>query len=907
MTYSIGIDLGTTNCALAFVSLDDPEAGSQVFSIPQCDGPGRTADRNSLPSFLFRPVAAERESFATDSEWIPGNYARQVASERPGAVAHSSKSWLCHHTVDRSQAILPWGSDEVSAKDKISPIQASRLLLEHLRDAWNSAFPGHPFQDQEITVTVPASFDAVAQKLTLRAAAEAGMPDSVRLLEEPQAVFYRWLEAHPGAGALCEKLPDLADRPQHVVVIDIGGGTSDFSLFELQMSAGKDLPDIKRIAVSDHILLGGDNIDLAIAHLVEPRFDSAGERGTLSAKQWNYLVARCRDLKERILGGGAEEEYSLSIPGSGSGLIAGTLSGKVSREEIERLLFTGFFPKSEKNATPQRPRAALRELGLPYAADGAISRHLAGFLNGRPQVDGILFNGGTTAPAKLQERLVEQIAYWQGGVAPAVLDNVEPDLAVARGAAHFGSLPHRKSVSKISAGAARAIYLEVASAGGSSLVCILPRGTQPGQEVVIAKSDLQLQLNRRVEFQTWYSTRHEGDEAGAVIPLDTDTFHSLPPLHTTAELSGQESVPIQLRAQLNTVGLLTIDCQSEDQSWPLEFDLQILQQGDEGKPPPARSVGNLDPGVDSELLTRAHKRITGLLKNPADRRDPVKPTQLIKSLEKILGQPKHEWNGALVRGLWPALEECFDARALSVEHEECWLNIAGFLLRPGCGAPGDDARIDSLWRLHESGPAFPKKNIRVQLYVLWRRVVGGLDRDRQTALIGPELPRLRESKKVPGELVRLAGSLERLDGELKQEFAELFIARGSDLVRDGKHAADYFASLTNLLTRIPLYAGPENMLPAALVETLFDLVKHGDWSGPNGIELTRLFLRAARLTGDRQLDVSGSLRRHIQSKLEKAGIAPTKLQPLRQVIPLSDSDRVQSFGEALPAGLSLGA
>lgn len=907
MTYSIGIDLGTTNCALAFVSLDDPDAGSQVFPIPQCDGPGRTTDRNSLPSFLFRPVAAERESLATDSEWIPGNHARQLASERPGAVAHSAKSWLCHHTVDRSQSILPWGSDEVSAPDKISPIQASCLLLEHLCDAWNSAFPGHRFQDQEITVTVPASFDAVAQKLTLQAVAKAGMPDSVRLLEEPQAAFYRWLEEHSESDALCEKLSDLTAHPQHVVVIDIGGGTSDFSLFELRMSTGKDLPDIKRIAVSDHILLGGDNIDLAIAHLVEPRFDSAGERGTLGAKQWNFLVARCRDLKERILGDEADEEYSLSIPGTGSGLIAGTLSGKVTREEIEKLLFTGFFPKSEKHASPQRPRAALRELGLPYAADGAITRHLAGFLNGRPQVDAILFNGGTTAPAKLRERLVEQIAYWQEGVAPVVLDNAEPDLAVARGAAHFGSLRHRKSVSKISAGAARAVYLEVASVGGSSLVCILPRGTQPGHEVVIVKPDLQLQLNRRVEFQTWYSTRHEGDEAGAVVPLDTDTFHSLPPLHTTAELPGQESIPIQLRAQLNAVGLLTIDCQNEDQIWPLEFDLQTLQQGGEGQPRPARSVGNLDPGVDSELLTRARKRITGLLKNPADRRDPVKPTQLIKSLEKILAQPKHEWNGALVRGLWPALEECFDARSLSVEHEECWLNIAGFLLRPGCGAPGDDARIDSLWRLHERGPAFPKKNIRVQLYVLWRRISGGLDRERQTALIEPELQRLKESKKVPGELVRLAGSLERLDRELKQELAELFIERGADLARDGKHAADYFAALTNLLTRIPLYAGPENMLPAELVGEVYEAVKHIDWSGPNGIELNKLFLRAARLTGDRQLDVSGSLRRRLQGKLEKAGIAPGKLLPLRQVIALNDSDRTQSFGESLPAGLSLGA
>lgn len=932
MKFSIGIDLGTTNCALAYTPIGKAGAKSLVLSIPQWESPGALSEHETLPSFLFRPAAAERAAFSglSDSDadggaWIPGAYARKQAADRPGAVAHSAKSWLCHHAVDRTQPILPWGSTEIAGGEKISPVRASALLLSYLRHAWDAAFPGAAFDDQDVTVTVPASFDAVAQKLTLEAAAEAGFPDEIRLLEEPQAAFYRWLERHPKSGALVGKLPSLATQPQHVLVVDIGGGTSDFSLFEIQVPAKGELPKIKRVAVSDHILLGGDNVDLAIAHLVEPRFGSGG----LSAKQWNYLVGRCRDLKERILSEPEDEaddtEYAVSVPGAGSSLIAGTQSAEITRAEILSLLLDGFFPPCKASDKPEKPRGALRELGLPYAVDSGITRHLAAFLDDRPKVDAILFNGGSLYPEKLRRRLSKQIAAWQNDEAPVVLDNPEPSLAVARGAAHYGALFHRKGgrASRIEAGAARAVYLEVAGASsgkaarGRSLVCVLPRGTQPEDEIVVTKPELRLRLNRKVEFQPWYSTRRERDKAGALVSPD-DGFHPLPPLHTTAELPGNRSqkdarIAVRLRSKINAVGLLNVACVSADdrvrQSWPLEFDLRTLHGKSDPPPPPAGAgAGEVpqDPGVGAEVFSQAEQRIAGLLGNPPNRRDPVTPARLIKSLEKILGQPKQNWNGALVRGLWPAFEARFDDRVRSIDHEETWLSCSGFLLRPGYGAALDDARIDSLWRLHESGLAFPKKGNQIQSYVLWRRVAGGLDRARQAGVIEPELQRLLEAKNPPADLVRLAGVLERLDPGLKRQLASRFLQHGAALARDGGHAAPFFAALTSLLSRTPAYGGPETILPPEVVEEAFGALRDLDWSADSGGELPTLFLRAARLTGDRQLDVSRSVGKEIQAKLEKSGVAPPKLHPLREVVAIGQAERALLIGESLPPGISLG-
>ena len=441
--FSIGIDLGTTNSALAFVPLAD-EAAPEIMLIPQWESLAGLAEQPTLPSFLYLPedtVAAHfRNRAAGDGQWIIGRLARAKAGETPGRVVHSAKSWLCHHAADRSAPFLPWGTSDLTREQKISPVRASALILNYVRWAWDSRFAaaGFAFDDQEITVAVPASFDAGAQQLTRTAAEEAGFPSGVRLLEEPQAAFYCWLERHDLGHEFWG--PDDRDAElRHALVIDIGGGTSDFSLFELRRNKQSPIPDIRRAAVSEHILLGGDNVDLAIAHFIEPRL--AGIGGKLSGAQWDHLVASCRELKERALAeaGQPDERFAVALPGRGSGMVAGSQVATVSRAEIEGVLLNGFFPVCDPGARPYRTQGALREWGLPYASDSAVTRHLADFLRGRPRVDAVLFNGGSVQPPLVRQRLCQQIAACQDGFAPFTLENDQPALAVARGAARFGA------------------------------------------------------------------------------------------------------------------------------------------------------------------------------------------------------------------------------------------------------------------------------------------------------------------------------------------------------------------------------------------------------------------------------------------------------------------------------------
>jgi molecular chaperone DnaK (HSP70) len=925
--FSIGIDLGTTNCAMACEALDGNGNGSsEVLPIPQWETLTGFSEATTLPSFLYLP--SEREAVrmlgggAAQGEWIPGRFARKQAVEFPGRVVHSAKSWLCHHAVDRSAPFLPWRSDEIPVEKRISPIRASALLLEYLRAVWDARFAerGFTFDGQEITVTVPASFDAVAQRLTLEAAREAGFPDGVRLLEEPQAAFYRWLEQQETPEALWGRLSGRGDSARRVVaVIDIGGGTSDFSLFEVSRASGTMLPHIKRIAVSDHLLLGGDNIDLALAHHIEARL--GGE--PFSGAQWNFLVARCRDLKERCLSNASGEIFPVSIPGRGSSLLGGTVTVQLARAEVESIVLDGFFPECAADARPAQTQAGLREWALPYAADSAVTRYLADFLRGRPRVDAVLFNGGTLYPEALRRRLRQQIAHWQGGVEPQILDNPEPDLAVARGAARFGGIVHRHA-QRIEAGAARAIYLEIhkppakaEKPSAATLVCILPRNAPSEEEFRVSEPGLELRINRPVRFQPYYSTRRSADRAGTLVQFNKDDFRRLPPLQTTARLtarpSGGDRLPVMLTTRMNELGLLQVTCVSADprvrESWPLEFNLRPHEPDAEGGgriPPGDDTAVRADAGVDPTRRETAQTRIRSLFSRPLDPRDKLTATNLLKNLEQILGMPKAGWNWVLIRSLWPALYDCFSRRQESVEHEEAWLILAGFLLRPGFGAPGDDARIDELWRLHTDGLAFPGKRLQLQQYILWRRVAGGLSRERQEMILEPDLPKLRTQKNPPAELVRLAGALERINLAIKAELAGLFLQTARQLAATKQYCAPYLVALGLLLNRAPLYAGPETVLPPPHVEQAFEALSDLDWTAPELTEISTLFLRAGRVVDDPAIDLPKPLRDKIASSLQKADVAPIRLERLRKFVPVASGDRTSLFGESLPPGLVIG-
>ncbi|RBP16852.1 Hsp70 protein [Roseiarcus fermentans] len=938
--FSIGIDLGTTNSALAFVALDG-DARPEALLVPQLETPVSLGEATTLPSFLYLPedagdAATPGADFDTD-EWIVGRLARRRAGETPGRVARSAKSWLCHHSADRTAPILPWGSEDLSPSQKISPVGASALVLAHLRAAWNSRFArqGFPFDAQDIAITVPASFDAAAQRLTLDAAQEAGFPPALRLLEEPQAAFYCWLEAHDAGGAPWGDAS--AAEPRHILIVDIGGGTSDFSLFETRAGAAGATPEIKRVAVSDHILLGGDNMDLALAALVEPRL--AAGRGGLSGPQWDHLVASCRDIKELALAGdgSAPEHYVVALPGRGSGLIGGAQATTVQRDEVERMALDGFFPECDARAKPWRTQSGLRDWGLPYAADSAITRHLADFLADRPRVDAVLFNGGALHAGVLRQRLLDQIAAWQEGVRPVELFNAEPDLAVARGAARFGKLLHARS-GRIAAGAARAVFLaaETAAAGERpALICVLPLGAAAEQGFAIDLPGLELRTGRPVSFQAWSSTRHGDSRPGDVVPWDPDAFQALPELQTRvetgqgADAGPERTVPVRLAAKINALGLLQIACVGTDPrapgSWPLEFNLRAHETGGRG----ARAAEAVAPNATPEAQQAVREQIAALFAPPPPKAGPkpggkaggrpgakmsgFRPVDksagpsanaALKTMERVVGAPRHEWNAALLRGLWPALDDATAGRKHSVEHEEAWLGLAGFLLRPGFGYPGDAERMDALWRLRETGLAFPGKRSKVQEAILWRRVAGGLTAERQDLLLAADLATLAAGKASP-ELVRLAGSLERLPRETKTELIELFLAQAIRLIEGRQHCAPHLSALGLLLNRTPLYAGPESVVAPELVERAFAALQPFDWSAGDLTECCTLFLRAARVVDDRNLDVPRGMRDRIARKLEGAGVTPLRAATIRAFTP-GRADRAALYGEPLPPGLVLG-
>ncbi len=472
--YIVGIDLGTTNCAVAYVDSHQPEAqrSARIFPLPQLIAPGEIGVKDTLASFVYLPEPDDVDGNLLRLKWdrapralATGEFARSMAAKTPHKVVASAKSWLCYEGLDRRGDLLPW--DRREAPRQISPVHAARLLLEHIRDAWNADFaaqdPAARFEAQECYLTVPASFDVVARELTVEAAEAAGL--SVRLLEEPQAAFYAWLH---GQG---EGWREQVKPGQTILVCDVGGGTTDFSLIAVVDAEG-DLA-LDRVAVGDHILLGGDNMDLALAYNVAQRLKEE-KKIALDAYQIAALTHACREVKEGLTVNPKQNAHTLTILGRGSRVIGGTIKTKLEAEEIAKVLVDGFFPMCKMDTQPAAKRkAGLRSFGLDYAADPAITKHLAAFLTrhlpqdeaGKPVLPaGVLFNGGVTKSPVLRERVVSALRSWRGkkDAEVSVLSGDDPDLAVARGAAWYG-LVKRVGGVRIKAGSPRAYYIGIES------------------------------------------------------------------------------------------------------------------------------------------------------------------------------------------------------------------------------------------------------------------------------------------------------------------------------------------------------------------------------------------------------------------------------------------------------------
>jgi molecular chaperone DnaK (HSP70) len=921
MSYLIGIDLGTTNCAVAFA---EPAAGANVrdFPIPQLLRPGEVAELPVLPSCLYAAGEHELAPGATQLPWgespklIAGAFARWQGARVPGRLVVSAKSWLCHAGVDRASAILPWGAP--ADVPKVSPVAAAARLLGHIAAAWNHAHPEAPLAEQEVVITVPASFDEVARALTASAARQAGL-EKFLLVEEPQAAFYEFISHHR------QDLAAALAGVRLVLVVDVGGGTTDFTLIQVDASAGE--PVLRRLAVGDHLMLGGDNMDATLARLAEERMLSGGRK--FSATQWSQLLQAAREAKESLLGPQAPERHGLAVAAEGSRLLGTTRSTEFSRAEVERLLLDGFFPDCAAGETPRRAaRTALQELGLPYATDAAITRHLAAFLRQHavaagaalgqaagslPRPDAILLNGGVFNSPQIASRLIAVAsAWWPAAPRIPVLPHSSLDLAVARGAVCHG-LARKGLGRRISGGSAHALYVGLAGEKGNptpQAICIIPRGHEEGEAVELTRQPFKLTLGRPVQFPL-FSTTSDGLERPGDLVAVTDHFRALPPLHTLLKTADARlgAVPVHLRALLTELGTLELWCvnPANGERWRLEFELRGATADTT-----MSVVESLPSGFAG--VREAVERVFGHQPRPVEAKE-VK--QLRRALEKILG-PREEWRLPLLREIWSQLQAGAKNRRRSADHERMYFQLAGYCLRPGFGYPLDAWRCEQLFRLFGEGVRFHGEPQNwSEFWILWRRIAGGLGQAQQQEVwhyLKPHLARRLAPGTLPkgapkakgvqpeglDEMVRVAAALEHLDPAEKTVLGHWMLEQ---LKKPDAPGGKWAWALGRLGARVPVHGSSHKTVdPRQAAAWLAALLELG-LEGANDTAFAAVQL--GRLTGDRSRDLDEEIRTRTAAALRAAKAPDEWHRLLTEVVALSAPDEARALGDTLPIGLRL--
>lgn len=922
--YIVGIDLGTSNTVVAF--LENGSDDIRVFDVDQLVALGEVGARSLLPSVRYHPAAGELNPGDLQLPWqrtvshgppapIIGQLARTLGAQVPGRLVASAKSWLSHAAVDRLAPILPWGApDDVV---KVSPVEASASYLSHVRAAWNTRFPDAPLEEQDVVLTVPASFDEGARALTLEAARLAQLP-SLRLLEEPQAAFYDWLYQH--RANLAQALPDT----RLVLICDVGGGTTDFTLIQVQMDADG-APQLTRIGVGNHLMLGGDNMDLALARLVETRLTQGQtESARLSASSLSQLVERCRIAKEQLLSADAPTSVAITVLGAGSRVIGGARTAQLTREEVEQVVVDGFFPQVAANETPRRSRAAIVEFGLPYASDPAVTRHVAGFLarhaaqsrealdieadsDGRlPIPDTVLLNGGVFRAPALAARLEQTLSAWRG--APIhVLNNDHPDVAVARGAVAYG-LARAGAAPRIGGGSARSYFLVL---DGEEGICLLPRGTQEAHEVHLDDREFALRLGQPVRFPLVSTVADTPFRAGELADLAKGDFVRLPPLAAVVQrqrASDPDERRVRLTTSLTEVGTLEMNCISVDdpaQRWLLQFELRRDEAAASGDGTDAQPRDERHPSLDQAI---------GLIDRAFGARAadvaPSEVKRLRANLAQVLG-PSETWDVALLRELFDALWERAKRRRRSAEHERLWLNLAGFCLRPGFGYPLDDWRVAQIWSIFDDGIQYiHESRVWSEWWTLWHRAAGGLDEAAQLQLLeAMEFLQAANIKKrkLPFdpakvghvEMIRVQASLERIAVERKVELAQQLLER---LRKPSENPQTWWA-IGRIGARRPFYGSAHSVVPPDIARQWLDAVLALDWKKVEPAAFAAVQL--SRVTGDRSRDLPEDARAIVIRRLETLGAAPGWIRMVREVVALDEADTGRVFGESLPAGLKL--
>ena len=880
----IGIDLGTTNSALAYI--DEREAEDRdfppihIFETPQPVAAGRVEPRRTLPSFLF----------LEDGQPV-GVYAREQGALVPTRLVHSAKSWLSNPDVDRTAKILPWDSQETGRV--LSPVEVSTRFLAKFREEWDRA-RGVPLAEQDIVLTVPASFDEEARELTVQAAREAGI-ERLTLLEEPAAAFYSWI-----AHNLTESRKKLFDG-QVVLVCDVGGGTSDFSL--IRVSREGDLVNFTRTAVGKHLLLGGDNLDLTLAWLVETKLGAQ-----LSIRQRSGLRRQCTAAKERLLNDPHLKSVEITVLGSGTSLIGKTLRTEILREEALELALDGFLPATPRGEAPKEEKRSLfRELGLPYVSDPAVTRHLNAFLESAGQApDAVLFNGGFFIPEILRERVADVVGQWYGR-RPEIFENIDLDLAVARGAAYYSYVRSTGSGVLVRGGLPRTYYIGLGEPrdGAIPAVCLVPRGAEEGATLEIDNDALQLVANRPVSFRLFSSLTRSEDHLGDVIefPADESELHRHAPLHAVIRFgkkAEERLIPVKLGARLTEIGTLETWCESKisDNRWRLQFELRKTAKPEGAVPATERKAA----AVISEPALKSSLELISAVFSPTAK-SPIAPEELPARLEQTMGLGRNSWPLSAIRQMADTFLGNADARKKSPAYEMRWLNLCGFCLRPGFGYPGDDFRVEQARRLFSAGLTYANQvQCEIDWWIFWGRVAGGLNRNQQTdtyqRLSSFLLPRgskkpQRVNPSMFREMWRTAASLELLPIGTKIELGEALIKR----VKAGDFKESEVWCLSRLGAR-NLFYGPINLVipPTTVtrwVETLLPVPTAGE-----------ALASMARATQDPTRDLSPATRDTVGRKLERLPQAERLLAVFEGE---EEDDRAlgRIFGEELPSGLVL--
>ncbi|MDR0225576.1 MAG: hsp70 family protein [Burkholderiaceae bacterium] len=938
----VGIDLGTSHTVVAHVPVGGQAAEIALLDLEQRVSASEVEARPLLPSARYQATPGELGdawqqpwaalSARAEAPAVVGRWARDLGAAVPGRLVASAKSWLSHAGVDRTAAILPWGAPE--EVDKLSPLQASASYLAHVRQAWDRRHPGAPLRDQCVVLTVPASFDEGARALTLEAARLAGLP-AVQLLEEPKAAFHDWLVLQGDA---------LAAQLAHsrlVLVADVGGGTTDLTLIRVQPAADGGLPELTRIAVGEHLMLGGDNMDLAIAHRIEAGFAPDGER--LPAARFAQLVQRCRLAKEALLAEDAPASVEITLLGSGSRLMAQARSVTLERDVLREWVVEGFLPMAGPGDMPVRRQGALRGLGLPYPADAAISRHLARFLAHHAQgelPDSLLLNGGVFHAHALAQRLARLLQSWR--CQPLrLLHNPHPDWAVARGAAAHGlaqwqaqwqaerqagqpsaavPVPAPVAVPRIGGGSARSYWLVLPGKEGDAPrgICLLPRGTEEGVRMVLSGRRFALRLGQAVRFSlVANSLAGAPAQAGQIAALEGEGWVELPALSAVLpapEGRDKAQVEVVLQATMSEVGTLEVRCVSAadpGQHWLLPFSVRGAladpADGPQGGRSPAPGQGRLAQAVD--LIDR----IFGSQAREVGARE---VRQLRQSLERLLG-PREDWDLGLLRALFDALLARARRRRRTAEHERVWLNLAGWCLRPGVGAELDGWRMQQLWPLHAQGLGHGGEGAnRTEWWVFWRRVAAGLDEAQQMQLLEEVAGHMQQAvaghmqqavqrsqgKAAHGsydDMLRLFAAMEAVPWQYRQEMGQWMLQR---LSHPGETPQTWWA-IGRLAARMPLAANAHRVMPPEAVQEFLDATLSQDWRRNE----TAMFaaVQMARMTGDRARDLSDAQRARVLDRLGAAGAPQRWLDLVEQVQPMDAQDARRSLGDSLPPGLVL--